>query len=92
MRMLVGFRGDEIRPFSSMIVEGWDKAINPAERCGSKYKKWVQEFTQAERNLLRTWYTKMYHWEMRSGHPLEIVMDLTTYNLIIRAANFFSTV
>src|SRR3990172_5443786 len=79
VRLLPLFLGEHVREFGSVIVEGWDKVVNPRERCGTKYRKWVKEFSEEERKYLGTWHTKMYHWEMRSGYPLEIGMPLVQY-------------
>lgn len=92
VRLMVAFESHMIKPFSSIIVETWNRVVNPRERCGSKYRKWLAEFSVAEREALGTWHTKMYGWEIRSGLPLEIVMSLSTYSLLERAANFFASV
>ena len=92
VRFMAAFKSDRIRPFTSVIVEGWDHVVNPRERSGSKYRKWCAEFSQQERDALSKWHSKMWAWEMRSGHPLEIVMSPNSYSLLERAANFFASV
>lgn len=91
-RIVVMFPGEDIKQFSGVIVFTWDKVVNPRERSGSKYRKYCEAFTQEERQKLGTWHTKMYGWEMRTGHPGEIGMTMATYDLLRRAANFFASI
>jgi len=72
----------------SIVVEMWRQV----KECGSKRRKYLAEFNEAERRLIHDYYNKYYAWTMRTGLPEGVTMSPDTYNILKRAGDFFATV
>lgn len=68
-----------------VIVEGWEKA-----KCGRQRRRYLAEFTEAERNLLGRYHHKFYRWHLVTGTPQRVLLRLQTLHLLQRAVNFFA--
>lgn len=86
VRLITQFRGDTIARYTGVLVECWHH-----KNYGRVKRAYLAEFDEQERAKLAKLYTKSYAWVMRSGHPDYISMKFETYNLLIRAANFFAS-
>ena len=71
-----------------VIVEGYDK-----KQHGRVKRRWLTEFTDAERKIVSAWYARLYTYYLRSGIPnTGVRMSLTTLTTLRKAANFFAEV
>lgn len=79
------FTGDEVKQFTGVLVECYHHKDD-----GRGKRLYLGEFNEAERATIGRLYKQAYGWVMRTGHPDEIEMTLATYQLLVRAANFFA--
>jgi hypothetical protein len=70
-----------------VIVERWDKA-----KSDSKQRRYRADFTEAERKLIASYYSKFYRWYLVTGTPDKVMVKLDTINLLQRAVNFFASI
>ena len=70
-----------------VIVEAWRK-----KNSGRGKRDWIENFNDAEREVICKWHLKFRDWHLVSGTPGRIVMKLTTLELLQKAVNFFSTI
>ncbi len=78
---------EQISQHGNVIVEMWDHKDNfKAKRL------WQSEFTEPERKKIGELYRKCYAWYLRTGYPPAIQMSLKTYDLLVRAANYFASI
>lgn len=75
-----------------VIVESWEKCVGPYA-SGSKKRKYLAEFTLAERKILSKYNQKFYRWYLVTGPPAYFMFGkVSTIALIQRAANFFASI
>lgn len=71
----------------SVIVEMWNKA-----KSGRQRRLYLQEFTEAERKKIATYYARFYRWHLVTGTPDKVSCRLDTLQLLQRAVNFFGSI
>lgn len=83
------FSGDEfLRQIDyPVIVESWEK-----RRFGRGKRKWMAEFTEAERQTIAKYQTKFYRWYLVTGKPDRVMIRLKTLHLLQRAVAFFASI
>lgn len=87
MKLMLSFSSDEINQTGyPVIVEAWDKI-----KSGRVRRAYLSEFSEEERNKLTRLYPKLYRWYLVTGIK-DAVMSMATYELIVKAANFFGTI
>lgn len=67
-----------------VVVEAWEK-----KRDGSRKRRYLAEFTEAERVVIGRWHTRFEKWYLRTGTPRRVQLRLSTLTLLQRAVNFF---
>jgi hypothetical protein len=70
-----------------VIVEMWEKV-----KYGRHRRRWLAEFTQAERNKIACYHGRFYRWHLVSGTPDRVACRLSTLQLLQRAVAFFATI
>jgi hypothetical protein len=73
MRAMVELTRDEVSDLQyPVVVEMWDK-----KNDGQRRRRWLAEFTEAERVKAKYWYDRFYRWYLVTG-PREVVMSPRT--------------
>lgn len=86
-KLVLAFSPDEINATGyQVIVERWDR-LNTRKRL-----QYNMEFSPKERAYLSANYKKLYNWYLVTGVPQEVQLAASSYDLIRRAAAFFSKV
>lgn len=70
-----------------IIVEMWEK-----KKFGRVQRRWLAEFTDAERNKISRYYGRFYKWHLVAGVPHHVSCQLDTLQLLQRAVAFFAGV
>ena len=83
-RVIVMFPSRQVKHWS-VIVETWDHRL-----FGKGKRLYNQEFTEEERKTITQYHAKIYKWYLVWGYPDYVSMSFKTFELINRAANFFS--
>lgn len=55
---------------------------------GKRRRRWLQEFTEQERNHASELFKLAYKWYLKTGVPDEVKMSTKTYCLWIKLAEF----
>lgn len=86
-KLVTVFGRDALKQLS-VIAWGYEK-----KKYGRVRREWNKQFTDAEKATVSRWYLRIYAWEFRTGHPENGVrMNLTTYETLLKAANFFGDI
>lgn len=86
MKMMLQFNHDELNQFGyPVIVESWQRV----QGSMSHRRKYHETFTEKERDVIARYHRIFYGWYLRTGTPESATMSVDTYNLIVRACNFF---
>lgn len=93
MRLVMELNHEELNSLQTpIIVESWDKVVGRGI-CGSKRRRWLAEFTEAERKLISYYYPIFYRWYLVKGTPQKHVFrKVETIDLIKKAVCFFASV
>lgn len=71
-----------------VIVEMYDR-----KKYGKAKKEYEKEFTEKERRVIASYQTYLRRWYLQTGIPRKgVPMKLETYDLLVRAANFFGSI
>lgn len=85
--MFFEFDCDEIQntiPYAMICETRFGKDWNTMRRR----RRWVEEFTEAERDMASKLFTLAYRWHLTTGVPEKVKMKTTTYDLWNRLAAF----
>lgn len=84
---MIAYRSDLIKRHAQLLVQTYHHRAH-----GRVRRAFWKEFTVEEGAAVYRLYTRCYKWSMVTGYPEYISMKHGTYCLLIRAAQFFSTV
>ncbi len=88
MRIIIEYNRDDLNRIQyPVIVEGWNKI-----KSGRIHRAFEAEFSEKERVTLSRFYPILRRWYLEKGTPEKAQIGVQTYNLLIRAANFFGTI
>lgn len=88
MRLLPVFTGEAFLRVVAypVMVELWEK-----KNFGRHKRRWLAEFTLAERKKISSYYAKFYKWHLIKGTPRTVSVSLDTLQLLQRAIGFFGS-
>lgn len=91
--LVLKFDRDKLASLSyPVICENWEKCVGPYA-SGSKRRKFIAEFTEAERKVLSKYNQRFYRWYLVTGPPAYFIFGkVSTIRLIQRAAAFFASI
>ena len=75
---------NEIIPYGMIAEIRWGRTWE----TGKRRRRWLEEFTPAEREAASQLFRQAYNWYLKTGVPDEVKMSTRTFCLWIKLAEF----